>query len=718
MSILGGAIGAGVGAGMGASFGQYYARLIGMGMTPEDAAAMANHMVATAPSGVPGGPPPGNSSTDPIPPASQDPGTGSPPGGPPGKPPTLTGGSPGTLDPNNPSGSNGNDPGAGTNSRGVSTSTISDTGLATSPGYLDPNGIGQAPATLTGGALPGTPPDVGSGGGSGGGSSGGGKSGGGSGGGSGAGGGVGQAGGPGSTPASGKYTQNADGTVSDAQGNAIKDAVGIDPHSGLPVDATGNTYDAAAGGFSADNPQVGFGGSFQGGTNTGDLGMGTGQVNNGALGPLGPGGTPSWPAATGASYDANGNWTPNPSNGPSGSTQPDPTKGMTAEQLAAYRAKQQYNNNGLPQQGMSGDPNLNGYQSPQGQTVPSSGGSIGGGGMGGGFPTNPNAYLNPGLFNPAPLDKNGQQFLGNVFSSFQDAQNKANAANAGMYNNVNQGYNQLGASQASNLGGLAGLYGNRTNDFASGAGNVLQNYGNLLNSQTQGLGNIGGGYNQLLNNQMSRLGLLGQTEANDINQQYGQQQAQAQQGLVDRGLGNTTVTNAVNRGINLDQTRALTNNAQNVAAKMNQTEMGAALPGLQFNERAVGQEGNIAGQGLQAQQNFLPQIAGLQGQALDFGNQANQQQTQLGQNQLNFMQGVNQTGPDFNTLAQLATAIGTGGTGPGQNGFNNLPTNFPSQAPVGPLPGANLTPLNYQPGQQQMQPNPLPKPPQLMGQAA
>lgn len=324
----------------------------------------------------------------------------------------------------------------------------------------------------------------------------------------------------------------------------------------------------------------------------------------------------------------------------------------------------------------------------------------GGGGLGGLGTTM------PGLFAPAPtpLNANGQNFLQGVFSSFQDAQNAANAANAGMYNNIMGGYNTLGNQMNNVQQSLGDLYGQRTNDFASGASNVLGNYGNLLNAQTQGLGNIGAGYNQLLNNQMSRLGLLGQTEATDINQQYAQNLANQQQDLANRGLGNTTVQSAVARGNNLDQTRALTNLAQNVAGQMNQTEMGAALPGLQFQQQALGQEGNIAGQGLQAQQSFLPQIAGLQGEALNYGQNALGNQMGLGQNQLNFMQSVNQTGPDFNTLANLATAIGMAGTGYGQNGFNNFPSQFPNMNPVGNLPGANLTaPFGQpaQPGQQQ-----------------
>ena len=106
----------------------------------------------------------------------------------------------------------------------------------------------------------------------------------------------------------------------------------------------------------------------------------------------------------------------------------------------------------------------------------------------------------------------------------------------------------------------------------------------------------------------------------------------------------------------------------------------------------------VADQGLQAQQQFLPQIADLQGQALQFGQNAVGAQTQLGQNQLNFLQGINQQGPDYNTLAQLATAIGTGGTGYGQNSWNALPQ-FPRQSVMGSIGGAQFQPMY---GQQQL----------------
>lgn len=344
---------------------------------------------------------------------------------------------------------------------------------------------------------------------------------------------------------------------------------------------------------------------------------------------------------------------------------------------------------------------------PYGNSQTSGMGPMMGGGFGSGLP-------------PITQPPSNTAALAADVQSFQNAQDAANKANAAMYGNIQQGYNTLGQNLANANSQLGNLYGQRTNDFATGAANVLGNYGNLLNAQTQGYGNIqqnqaqglanvGQGYTSMLGNALNNLNLLGQTEGTDLNEQFQRAAANAQQSLIDRGLNNTTVTDAVQRGIGLDKARALTNLAQNVAQQTNNTMAQFGFPALQFGQQAIGantglatqglgNEANIAEQGLNAQQNFLPQISGLQGEALNFGNQAQQQQTQLGQNQLNFMQGVNQTGPDYNTLAQLMIAAGQAGTGYGTNGFNSLPT-LPAPQPMGNLPGASLSTPNYATGQ-------------------
>jgi hypothetical protein len=440
----------------------------------------------------------------------------------------------------------------------------------------------------------------------------------------------------------------------------------------------------------------------------------------------------------------------------------------------------------------------NGY----GSGVPLSGGGgmpMGGGGMGGGGgpSTNPASYM-PGLAAGAPLNGNGQNFLGSVFSSFQKAQDDANAANAARYGQVQSGYDQLGQNLAQNSSSLGNLYGQRTNDFGAGAARNLQGYGDLLGSQTQGYGNlmngnqgaygnligaqnqaygglmsgqgtaydnlmksqtggladVGQGYGSMLGAALNNMNLLGRTQANDLNEQYDRNAADSQQSLVNRGLYNTTVTDSVNRGINLDKERALTNLAQGVAKDTNNTLAQFGMPALQFGQQAVGantalgqqaigagtqlggqaigantalgqnsiqsgtqlgqsalqNEAAIAGQGLQQGANYLGQTAGLQGDALNFGAQAQQNQTQLGQNQLNFMQSINQTGPDFGQLADLAKQIGASGTVPGSNGYNNFPSTFPTQNPIGALPGANLSNPNYAtPIRQQQQQQQVPQ---------
>lgn len=454
----------------------------------------------------------------------------------------------------------------------------------------------------------------------------------------------------------------------------------------------------------------------------------------GAVDPLAPVNPPTTPS--GQPYDPNA-YAPGSTNVPTAPvTQPSLGNGnggtgygLTPAQ-AAYQAAQQYNANPSPAEIANGqqlqglaNAGVGGYGAGQQLGGGGAGGGIGGG-MGGMPPLNPSAY-NPGLLAPAPLNGNGQNFLGSVFSSFQNAQNAANAANAQMYGNIQSGYNQLGQNMANNSNAVQANYNNLANAFGQGGQNLMSQYGNLLNNQTQGygniqnnqaqaLGNIGQGYTSMLGTALGNLNLLGATEGTDLNQQFQNEAANAQQSLVNRGLNNTTVTDAVQRGIGLDQARAMTNLAEGVNAQTNQTLSQFGNPALQFGQQAVAANtglgvqglqntGNIALTGLGANQDLMNQNAGYLGQAANFANQANQQQTQLGQNQLNFMQSVNQQGPDYNTLANLAMAMGAAGTGYGQNGFNNMPANFPSQNPVGPLPGAQLSNTNYgQPQQQQM----------------
>jgi hypothetical protein len=331
------------------------------------------------------------------------------------------------------------------------------------------------------------------------------------------------------------------------------------------------------------------------------------------------------------------------------------------------------------------------------------GGGLGGGGSGG-YGSNVPTPAN----NISAADRDAAQaFLRDTINKFQAAQDSANAANTGRYNQQLDVLSGLNANQDRNLGALSGLYGNMTGQYAQGANNVMGQYNQAYNDWASNSANVGRGYDNLNSDLQSRNNLLGQTEATNIDERFARQQASADQDLINRGLGNTTVRSSVNRGIGYDQSRAQTALAQDVNAIRNQTDMSTRLPELSFGERA-----NQFGAGLQtgnaaAQTGLIGNIANLQGQGLQFGERANQAQNQMGQNIVNTIGARVDQGPDYNTLAQLAQMVAAGGYGWGSVPGLPLPgtgVNAPPQAPN----------LPYYPGQpaQQNQQNQRPVPSQ------
>ncbi len=86
--------------------------------------------------------------------------------------------------------------------------------------------------------------------------------------------------------------------------------------------------------------------------------------------------------------------------------------------------------------------------------------------------------------------------------------------------------------------------------------NILQGYQQTIGNQTTAQQAITGGYTNLYNDVMGRIQGVDQSQRLDIQDQYAQQQGQASQDLINRGLGNTTVQQSVNRGIALDRMKA------------------------------------------------------------------------------------------------------------------------------------------------------------------
>lgn len=191
--------------------------------------------------------------------------------------------------------------------------------------------------------------------------------------------------------------------------------------------------------------------------------------------------------------------------------------------------------------------------------------------------------------------------------------------------------------------------------------NIIGGYGQVGAQQQAAFQGIQKGWGNLYGNVTK--GIQGTQAANlqQIQDQYAQMGGQATQGLTNAGLGNTTVTSSVNRGLGLDQAKATTN-AQD-----------------QFAQLMAGYQSQIGQQALGSRQNMA------------ISN------SQLGQNQLQFMNSVSMGYPNPALYAQLAQQYGMfnqanqdrarlggmGGGGGGSQGLGYTPAPAPSNYAAG-----------------------------------
>lgn len=315
---------------------------------------------------------------------------------------------------------------------------------------------------------------------------------------------------------------------------------------------------------------------------------------------------------------------------------------------------------------------------------------MGGGGGGDAFnqvPT-PDQWMSP------EQEQGASEFLQGTFDQYQQAMDAANQANEDRYNQGLGLLSGMNAQQNQMLGGLGNLYGDRTNLYAQGADAVMNRYNDPFSFWASTSANVGRGYDALHGDVMGRTGLMGATEAENINQRFGQQAAQAEQDLISRGLGNTTIRPAVQRGIAYDQSRAQTGLAEDVANQLNQLDMGTRMPMLNWAGNASQFGAGLLGNTAQAAERAIGNIANLQGEGLQFGERANQAQQGIGQQTLNWIGNRTDQAPDYNTMAGLASQIAAGGVGWGN--IPSLPAPTTSRPPQSPN-------LPYMPPQQQQQ---------------
>lgn len=157
------------------------------------------------------------------------------------------------------------------------------------------------------------------------------------------------------------------------------------------------------------------------------------------------------------------------------------------------------------------------------------------------------------------------------------------------------------------------------NQAQSNYGNIMSGYQQTLAAQEQAQQGIQQGYNQLYGNVMGAISGIGRSQSQAIADQYAQQVGRSTQGLVSAGLGNTTVTSSVGRGLALDKAKAdiaLSNQlAQLKAGYMSQL----GLAGLNYRNQAAMQNTALMGQQLGYGANYQRELGGwaMQGLGMD-----------------------------------------------------------------------------------------------------
>lgn len=205
-------------------------------------------------------------------------------------------------------------------------------------------------------------------------------------------------------------------------------------------------------------------------------------------------------------------------------------------------------------------------------------------------------------------------------------------------------------------GALASNYAKSYNDSLAmnrqNYNNVLTGYQNALTSQQQAQQGLAAGYGALYNDVLGGIQNIGKARDQTIMDQARADSGKQNQQLINRGLGNTTVQSAVDRGIGYDRDKSLNQNAEAVA-------------------------------GLRAQYQSTLGQAALQQQATAYA-----QNTSLTGRQLDWMNSVNAAYPDAGMYGQLAGMYGQQGGAPAGGGGGVMPGGGGGAPGLGYMPRA------------------------------
>lgn len=247
-----------------------------------------------------------------------------------------------------------------------------------------------------------------------------------------------------------------------------------------------------------------------------------------------------------------------------------------------------------------------------------------------------------------------------------------------------------GAGLFSGFGGsaqqsMANLGSNYQSAYNSALDMNRTNYGNILSGYQQTLGQnadaraaVGSGYDSLLQDVLGGIGSMGQSRQRDINTNYTARSGQAAQQLIDRGLGNSTVQQSVQRGIGYDQARASNDLAEQIATTQAGFRSSIGQAGLNYRGQAIQQNDADAQAQLQWMNSVNAQYpdAGMYSQLAQQFGAANQQE----QDRNRILAGAGSHGPPSAAGGYVPSG---GGFAPRQNGAD---AGF--SQPGYPVPGA------------------------------
>lgn len=195
------------------------------------------------------------------------------------------------------------------------------------------------------------------------------------------------------------------------------------------------------------------------------------------------------------------------------------------------------------------------------------------------------------------------------FGSFDEAMRAA--PQAGQQSEPPQTGGQLNFGGAPNVNsgdyGYGQQYQNYLNMAQQTYSNVLSGYQNLLQQQQQQSQGIQQGYGQLAQGVQDQLQGAEAGQQQQLQNLYQHQLGQNTQSAIDRGLGNTTVLDSMQRGATNDQALAQSQLAGQFAQQRAgyQSQLGQA--GLGYAGQALGQQVGIYGQQLGWMDSFRQQ---------------------------------------------------------------------------------------------------------------